>query len=75
MASWYGDATAPPPSGLNCWLKELEVACQFPADLEVHTDNRFLLLVRPVEECELLFSLLSLWKVCSFCHVPCGLMQ
>jgi hypothetical protein len=55
MASWYGDSTVI-PNGSNCWLKQLSASCQYPADLERHEDDRYLLLVRPVETCALLFS-------------------
>jgi hypothetical protein len=51
MASWYGEATTE-PDGRTCWLKELELVCQYPADLEQHDDNRYLLLARPLDQCE-----------------------
>lgn len=56
MASWYGDSTFE-ADGKNCWLKELELVCQYPADLEQENDGRYLLLARPTEECEALPSL------------------
>lgn len=51
MASWYGDSTFD-ANGRNCWLKELELVCQYPADLEEKDDDRYLLLARPNPECQ-----------------------
>lgn len=50
MASWYGEELNWSDSR-NCWLKELEQPCQYPADLEAHPDNSYLLLARPTESC------------------------
>lgn len=55
------------PDGRNCWLKELEQLCQYPADLEPHDDNRYLLLQRPVE-CEPLLSLIPVLYAASGEH-------
>lgn len=51
VASWYG-ASPSWKDVRNCWLKQLEPACQLPADAERHSDERAFLIARP-RECEL----------------------